>query len=41
MDHFKLLPIKFKTYADLCGAEAFFIRPSLNDQKDHKTFAQF
>ena len=44
MDHFKILQKNFKTYADLCRAEAFFIRmhrPSLNDQKDHKTFALF
>ena len=44
MDHFKILQKNFKIYADLCGAEAFFIqihRPSLNDQKDHKTFALF
>jgi hypothetical protein len=44
MDHFKILQNNFKTYADLCRAEACFIRmhrPSLNDQKYHKTFALF
>ena len=44
MDHFKILQKNFKTYADLCKAEAYFIRihrPSLNEQNKHKSFVLF
>ena len=44
MQHFRILQRRFGSYFERRNAEAFFIRilrPDLNDQKDHNSFALF
>jgi hypothetical protein len=44
LNSFKILQNVFEIYADLCRAEAFFIRmhrPSLNDQNSKQNFQQY